>query len=305
MHQLRDSTTLHEIEECLKRDHPLLYKDFAEMHPFSLTVTLWEIIQKIIDGLHPSCYCLASHSYSHYLNLKLSPAALGVSYYYFRTLYTTSQVADKPRKSEAPKITYLSFTGFYSEIDIDVLYQNADNVQVIMIYDSSTGGPSFNGTEPDRDARASESQRRDFRISNNILLLPLDCSDGRVSSKAIKELFEQVVYRAIRSFRPELLVVNHSFNFHPEGDFPFALKASAWQKILHNLCLIVSYKILIFPHKLVAEDEYALPNNFDSSESLHLCEFRSKALPVYSRPWNSGYFEDCFVKSLEALSGKI
>lgn len=311
---LQQATSADEIEIALKKYVPELNSDFFCEHSIVAAISLSEIVEKLVDGEMLNMFSLFTTSYTHYLNLKLSPIVLGIAFYNYKILKQKIDKSgdDKKQKSSLAKITYIHFIGHYSEIDLDILYHTSDNIQVIMIYDRASGGPSFEKNDPLNDPDAADARipfqkKSVLKTSQNILLLPLDCSSGVIDSKEISNLFDSVVYRAILNFKPELIVLNHSFNFHPSKtpreDFPFSLKVTTFQKIIHNLCIISQYKLMIIPHKLIGVNDYVFKTNFNTSNP-HLQEFMKGSLRTYSRLWDVKYFTDCYVASLEVLTGK-
>lgn len=314
--QLKQQDSIDEIELSLKKELPCLYNDFFNAHSVIAAISFPELIEKLLEGDLMNVFCLFSASYTHYLNLQLSPIALAIAFYNFK-IYKNSIQDGKGRnlnpRLKQNKITYLSFCGFYSQSDIDFLNEScaSKNTQVIVIYDASTGGPCPNDMEFPPSLTKKSLGKSKIGVSENMLLLPLDCSNGGINSRDLFDLFESVVCRAISNFQPDLLVINHSFNFHPpevdKDAFPFSLTSSMWSKILYELCLVTNYRVLVYPHKLIGKDEYIDKTDFNLNKMAslqNLKEFMGKPWEIYSRQWNVMYFQDCFSGSLEVMTSK-
>ena len=313
-----------EIEISLKNKTPSLYRDLFGYQTILAIVSISEVIDKIIEGDLNSSFCLVSLSFTHSLSIKISPAALAVSFLNYKLLQrknddiSSSSAAEKSsnNKQNLPKITLLYFTGYYSEVDIDIICELSENVQIIMVYDSSTGGPNFSSSmNSGADEAKTEEDSRDpyqktpfYKKSSNILLLPLACTENTINSEEIWVLFERVIFPSIIRYAPELLIINHSFNFHPnkfeDKDDPmrFNLSQHIWDHIFYQLCLILQYKVVIIPHKLIEPKEYYRKTDF-STKNPHMKEFIENVPKIYGRPWNLNYFENTYVSSLEILSG--
>lgn len=309
-----DCSSIEKLETFLKCDsrYEDFHSDFWSAQPIFAAISLAELIDKITDGEIVNTFCLFPIAYRFPLNLKLSPLALAISFFNFKQLQVTRPQSSTEflyTKKTLPKITYICFTGYYSELDIDVLYQFSENVQVIMIYDAQTGGPDFwNDDTSDEQSIAQDSRVRriNFRsISDKILLLPLDTSNENVTSRNFYDLFEQAVYRSLRAFKPDLVAINHPFTFDPEqSSCRFGLKPKTWSKILFEICEAVNYKVLILPHKLRSpEQEVKLEEASTSDQSMTY--FIEKVIPQFCHKLNSKLFEEYFGSSLEVMASKI
>mgnify|MGYP006950856946 FL=1 len=301
------------IEKEIKEKYPEFWHDFWSEQSVIMAVSLTELIDKVTDGEIHSSFCLLSLAYRFRLNLKLSPLALSISFFNYKQLQI-EKPSSKERiysKSTLPRLTYICFSGFYSELDIDIINEFSENVQIIMIYDASTGGPLI-GEErivdaDDDDARLPNQRRHFLSISEKLLLLPLDCSDGKITSRNLYDLFDTMVTRSIKKFRAEMVLINHPFNFDSAqtstSQLPFMLKPKTWSKILYDICLTVNCKVMIHPHKIIDPKNYDSGVNFKGNNA-HLNFFVTNVVPVYANPFRRGYFEKCFLLSLEVLASK-
>jgi len=305
---------LSEMETQLKSKFPRLSEDFFSPDNMITITSLSELIDKISQGEISNAFCFSLLKFEFPINLRLSSLALAISFDNYKKLQLKQDQETTFKKSTLPKLTYISFNGLYSQLDINILYEYSDNVQVIMIYDKNTGGPIAEDRIPEDPRNEAGIDFNTFdsiaKISKNILLLPLDFSEGKFDSKSIYNLFTNTINRAVRKFDPETVLITHSFNFQPEEPFnqakksqvPFSLKASTWTKILHDLCVAVNYKVIVFPSKPC----YGPNINNEAgagADKWKLKESDEETLLAFSQPWNSSYIEDCFIGSLEVLSG--
>lgn len=298
--------------EDLSKYHQDLYMDLLSPQSIVAAISLAELIDKVTDGEIVNTFCLLLLAYRYPLNLKLSPLSIGISFFNYKQLLMPNPAFPEEKlysKETLPKITYICFSGFYSEIDIDVLCEFSKNVQIIMLYDRETGGPVFWEENSigiyQNDAR---SKKKDiFSLNDNVLLLPMDSSGGKINSKNIYDLFDYTVYKSIRKFKPEIVLINHSFNFGPEqaaqSKAPFILKAKTWSKILYEICVAANYKVMILPHKLINLHEYC-EDPVISETTQHLKHFSQTILPKFSDKFVEKSFEEYFIGSVEVLSSK-
>jgi hypothetical protein len=265
-------------------------------------IALAEVCDKITDGEIFNAFILLSNFLTHPLNNLLSTAAIAVSFFNYKlTKLKKSSNNDEfiYTKSQLPKITYIAFEGFYSEITIDMLSSFSDNVQIIMIYDSKTGGPnvlnSRYGEQKDLHYRVKDAETND-----KVLYVPLECASDKKSyfGEDFLLLFEDVILKSVRRFKPDLIVMSHSFNFTRNNKTPFQIDEKAFSQIVYNLCLTVNYKLIIFPFKLYASGLQVYdPRRHDNSERIEY--IRNRFCEDYDRK----YLSNCFVDSVEALAG--
>ena len=292
-------------ESQMKSKYPDFASDF--MNPSHLA--LHELIDKITDGDIANGICLMSISYSFPLNAKLSPLALAGSFYNFKLLQAAKLNSGEKlyKRDTLPKMTYICFTGYYSELDIDVLSATSDNVQIIMIYDSRTGGPAIdhefmNESEVEFDARLPSRRKHFQKVNPNLLLIPLDTSNDGVTSRELYDVFEELVFEGLKRFKPELVLINCPFNFN--GDctkkFPFSLKSKTWAKIFYTICDTAFFRVVLLPHKVIKREEY-----FDrQSENENLDFFLDKVLPQFSQPWDKSNIEQYMAATIEVITSK-
>ena len=313
-----DTTTLDlyssdEALVCIKEESELLKFDLLNDSIVNTVVSLMENIDRLSDDEIKSCFVLSSHTFTHPLNCLLSPAALSVAF----MNYKLSQL-QKPNKDELyynpkslPRVTYLSFTGIYSEIDIDVLNAFSENIQTIMVYDEQTGGPDI---LPD----VAYGEGRDFRqikrhagdINEKLLLLPMRSykdRNGKVyNSNDILCFFEEIIFKSIEKFKPSYIVLNCSLNFDPESKNPFNLDPKTLGHIVQVLSQLSDKKVLIYPFKLPDINNSEVQTCLDRSASfLQVEEQRDRFINIldcYSETYNIEYFNDCFINLIETLS---
>ena len=301
------------LEADIHQYYPELYRDLWGSQPIVATISLAELIDKVTDGEIVNTFCMMFLAYRYQLNLKLSPLSIAISFFNYKQLQIKKPGSvDETlyNKSTLPRLTYICFSGYFSELDIDVLTEFSENVQIIMIYDNQTGGPTFwdNKMSDVYEDDARKHKKAFDMISDKILLLPLDSSGGKINSRNLYDLFEYTVYRSIRKFRPDMVIINHPFNFTPENaegpkSPPFILKPKTWSKILFEICVAANYKVMILPHKLLNADQYYEKVNF-SSQNPHMKDFVKRVLPMFSQPLTSKSLEDYFVSSVEVMSSK-
>ena len=303
-----------EMETELSSQFPRLYEDFFSTENMITLTSLSELIDKISQGDILNAFCFSLLTFNFPLNLRLSPITLAISFDSYKKLQLKEEAENTYKKSALPKLTYICFNGIYSQLDIYMIYEYSDNVQVIMIYDQSTGGPIVEQRTPDNSVSEAENDPKSFeslaKISKNILLIPLDCSAGKIDSKSIYDLFTNTINRAVRAFEPETVLIAHSFTFHPDEPYnqtkanpiPFSLKTSTWTKILYDLCLIANYKVLVYPSKL-CYDPSTRNDTADGENSWKMTKNDEETALTFSQSWNPSYFENCIIGTLEALSG--
>ena len=292
-----------DIELGLKSKYPRFYHDFFGPDALSLVTSVGDLIEQVADGDMINAFCVCNLSFTSPLNQLLSPLALSLVYYTQRFL--NKKRIDSNSKETPSKITYISFGGFFSELDVDLLDQLSENVQMIVIYEKSTSEFPIASRIDDVIELNGLQKNVPSKFRSNLLLLPLDCSGGKISSRHLIDLFENVVHRAIKAFAPEAILISHSFNFNPTQSLhgktnpvPFSLKASTWGKILYNLCLAVNYRVIVFPHKPL------LPEAIEVKENENLEKILKEIIPIYSQEWNALYLEECMTLTMEVLSGK-
>ena len=299
-------TKIEGLQSFMQQDHPKFYEDFWGDRNLEFADSFEDVLDKIRLSQYTNVLCLMDLSYTFPYNLKLSPLAFAISFYNFKLEKLTEKqpkgLEGQNIKAPLTKITYICFTGYYSEIDIDVLTKFSQDVQIIMIYLNTTGGPVLDNknTESSRDeldARVLLKRKNVITISKNILLLPLDASEETINSDYIYELFDVIVTPAIKRFETEIVCVNYPISFHKESGF--ALKPSTWSKILYNICLAANYNVVLCPHRIF------VPEERDTIDNEAIQMFVADILPKFSRAPDWDYFQECFTRSLHVLSSKF
>ena len=284
------------------------YPDFAKDVMNSSNLVLHELIDKVTDGDISNGICLMSISYRFPLNIKLSPLALAGSFFNYKLMQATKLNTGGKiyKRNSLPKMTYIYFTGYYSELDIDILSAFSDNVQIIMIYESSTGGPLFDSgilsdDELETDTKKFKKRESSRGQNKNLLLIPLDSSLGTITSRELYDVFEDFVFEGLRRFNPEVVLINCPFNFDTSDvskRFPFTLKAKTWAKILHTICSIAFYRVVFLPHKIIERDEHK--QQYQKRDILNNSITNTPSL--YSQIWNKNCIEEYLVATLEVLT---
>ena len=305
---------LENLEENIKKRSLPLHSDLLGFDTLNAVHSISELIHKIVDGEFLNAFSSLILTFASFQCLKISPAALFISFYNYKLL--ESPKLPQTTASELPKISYICFHGFYSQLDIDIINQFSQNVQIIMIYDASTQDSSFSDinadsslrSEQDEDIRASNYKKKHPKINPNVLLLPLDCGvDTDIDSSVLYNLFERVVFPSITRYNPEAVVISSSFNYHSASPFEasnprITLDEGTWSRILYQICLISNFRVLVMAHKLIKRKEYYTETDFDT-ETHNMKRFFDSVETVCCRPWDTSYLENCFVCTLEILSG--
>ena len=270
------------------------------------SIALAEVCDKITDGEIFNAFILLSNFLKHPLNNLLSTAALAVSFFNHKLSKIKKSNSEEYiyNKSQLPKITYIAFEGFYSEITIDTLLSFSDNVQIIIIYDANTGGPNIlhsrYGVVPDNDYRVN-SLSNPSSAYDKILYLPLECDPEKKSifGEDFMILFDDMVLRSIRKFKPDLVVMSHSFTFTKNNKTPFYIEETQLSNIVYNICLTCNFKLIIFPFKL--HDE-ALKHYGHEEKSVERIQYIKQR---FCEDYDRKYLKISFVNCVETLSGII
>jgi len=308
------------INQLKENDLPNLNKNdlmtFDMLNPetIKLAISISEALDRTTDDEITNSIVLASHNFFSPINWLLSPAALAISFFNFQLLSLQKQHKDEKyySKTSLPRTTYLSLTGLYSEIDIDVLSEFSENIQIIVLYDESTG-PSFiqkGEFEPEKSLR---SKKRHFQqISNKILLIPVKCSSARrkngkmYSPNDILTIIENLVIPSIEKFKPSSIVINSSFIFEEGNSTPFFIDGQTMSCIISFLKILCDNKILVFPFKLPNLNEQNVKNLFEKTmDFLPSDEHRerfSSILTKYGVPYDELHFKECFCNVFETLA---
>ena len=307
-----DSIKENNIMDKLKHHEPELYHDFFNDEAIIEVMSLQILIEKVGDGDIVNSVGLVAFNFLHPLNQKLSIQALAASFLNYKLLHT--KITDRSlvyNKDNLPKITLLSMVGYYSELDIDILYHYSKNVQIVMLYDSRTGGPDFSNWEiVETDTRLPNCTKPFYMISDKLLLLPIDVSHGSLESHEIYDIFEKVICYSVQLFKPDIALVNHSFNFHPSSSsevnpIPFSLKARTLCKIIYDFCQAVQYRILVTvrkPIRRVGADGKPLWHSKSTEKSTELKEVVGIDPTIYFREWDYNYCEDAIESVIEVIT---
>ena len=303
--------------EPFKDRESLLTYDFTNDSIIATVGSMTEALNKITDDEASNYVFLSSHNFLDPINWLLSPAALSIAYFNYQLLNTR-----KPHKEEnyytkqsLTKVTYICFTGIYSEIDIDIIYAISDNVQIIMIYDENTGGPAIISNKYKQEDRDFRKTKRHFHtISNRLLLIPLKCPEKSTqksySPNDILAVFEEIVLKALSKFKSSYIVLNCSLTFEENNKTPFILDETTLACIVNMISTTCDNKILVYPFKLpdlrvqeiidhTAKSLDELKDNKEDHDRLRYI------IDTYSVTYNEEFFSNCFVAIFEVLSGKF
>ena len=305
-----------DIEKVRGEDELIAYDLFSEPI-MAIVISLQEALDKITDDEINNLFVLCCHNFIHPINWLLSPVAISLSFFHMQLLGMKKPHKDDPyyTKSNLPRVTYLSLTGLFSEIDIDILNAFSDNVQIINVYDENTGGPS---SILNQGEYSSEPSFRDtdstFQKITKLLLVPLKCSKeggGKpYQPNDLLTLFQDIVIRSIEKFKPSYIVLNCSLIFDKNSQTPFWLDEETFGHIVHLLCQLCDNKVLIYPFKLPqkppqdSKDNELLLSGIKRYNQKPKLQTRLQFIwDRYFIPYNEIYLRDCFVQAFEALSG--
>ena len=280
-------------------------------------LSLHELFDRITDDEVSNCFCLTSNPFIHPINYLLSPAALALSYFHHSLLASKNprrNTENHYNKQTLPRVTYLSLTGIYSEIDIDIINTFSDSVQTIVIYDENTGGPPILPRKNNRkfeEGSLREQETHFHNICKMLLLIPLECStDEKIksySSKDMLNLIMDMVIPSIAKFKPTYIVLNCSLIFDQNNKTPFDIDESTLAKITQLLKVVADQKVIIYPFKLPTQTENHTLTVFNQvHESKKKQEQQQRLDYIFKRyaiPYNETYLLNSFVNTLEALSG--
>lgn len=305
------------IESALENNAMLLRYDFFNDSALATTISLSEIIDQITDGEDDesqNCIVLSSHNFVHPYNWLLSPAALAVSFFNFqmKQLKKSKQNASVYSKSTLPAVTYLSLTGIFSGIDIDILHHSSDRVQTIVIYDENTG-PAILKKES-RFKKEHKSAWDYQEMSDKILLLPLECTRTEkdrkkdYNSSDLLQIIENFVVPSITKFRPAYIVLNCSLIFDNESNqTPFSLTEEALAYIV-QLLLKLDCKVIVYPFKFPNFRDLEVKKYFEKAwKDISPKDDHNRLNYIterYGIPYNELYLRDCVVSIFEVLSSK-
>jgi hypothetical protein len=290
---LKDEKSMRKIqgleysEKKLKEKFPLCFNDLLGPETYKTIISISELAEKLLEGQFESSFCLVSIQFSHHQVLKVSLAAMVISFYNFKLLQKKpSHHEEAFKKDTLPKITLITFVGPYFELDAVLLNEYSENVQLIVIYEQ-------------QDDTLSEMIDKVWK--QNVLLLPLT---GLIQSSSIVFLFRNYVLPAIKIFEPELVFFSHSFNMHPAKDnstnmhaakdnsTKISLYSHDLSYIVDSLCKLTNYKVIIIPEKVIEKDEYVGNSEIDN------LKFSKSS----TRKWNYDYFTKCVIKIFEGLT---
>ena len=300
--------------EKVKEDELIAYDLFSEPI-MAIVISLQEALDKITDDEINNLFVLCCHNFIHPINWLLSPVAIALSFFHMQLLGMKKPHKDDPyyTKSNLPRVTYLSLTGLFSEIDIDILNAFSDNVQIINIYDENTGGPSsiLNQGEYSSEPSFRDSESTFQKIAK-LLLVPLKCSKegGKpYQPNDLLTIFQDIVIRSIEKFKPSYIVLNCSLIFDKNSQTPFWLDEETFGYIVHLLCQLCDNKVLIYPFKLPQKPQDPKDNELFLSgikKYYQKPQLQTRLQFIWDRyfiPYNEIYLRDCYVQAFEALAG--
>lgn len=305
-----------------------LMADFCSSSSLYTSMSLHGIIEKLTDNDVSNCFFQNPFYFDHYLNYTMSPMALNLSYFHYRL---TTYNKDNFSKSTLPRCTYISFTGVYSEQEYDIISRYSDSVQLIMLYDASTGGPCF--SQQSEYTESDAKHKKGFYMKDNIFFLPIETNGPRkiLYPSDFVTIFRSIVLPLIYSFNPEYVVFNHSFIFSDNSNNPFYIDSRSLGKILRALSINSDFKILIYPFKIPARTPEELGKFLDNisadlkkkltKEDYYFDEKQKKdedkkvqnqvdqfvarhkyIAEIYGLDYDRKYFRDCYVSAIESIS---
>mmetsp|Transcript_16435 Transcript_16435/g.14119 ORF Transcript_16435/g.14119 Transcript_16435/m.14119 type:complete len:131 (+) Transcript_16435:692-1084(+) len=130
-------------------------------------------------------------------------------------------------------MTYVSFTGIFSEADIDMLRETSERIQIICLYDVRTGGPKIFTKDGEYDMRSFRKDNEYEALakkSKGLLLIPIDTTLSGKSFNPIdvQSILDNIIYPAIISYSPECIVYNFDPSFSdPNNPSPFYINNEA------------------------------------------------------------------------------
>ena len=312
------SSNIEAIDKYTDDDTNLLSFDLINDSTLTTILSLHELFDRVTDDEVSNCFCLTSNPFIHPINCLLSSAALGLSYFHHSLLATKSSKRDKKNfynKQNLPKVTYLSLTGIYSEIDIDMINTFSDNVQTIVMYDENTGGPAILSKRSHQNLEEDSLREHEIHfqnISKTLLLIPLECSaDEKVksySSNDILNLIMDLVIPSIAKFKPVYIVLNCSLIFDQNNKTPFDIDEATLAKIIQLLKLVADQKVIVYPFKLPTQTNHTLTAFNQTRKFIKKREQQQRLDYIFERyaiPYNETYLLNSFVNTIEALSGII
>ena len=311
------STTLDGVQSPklpISDEKTLLTDDLLNDSAMVTAISILEMYDKITDNEIQNCIMMTTHSFIHPVNYLLSIAALGLSFFNFQLLSLRKFQTDEAfyDRETLPPVTYISFTGIFSEIDIDVVNAFSNNVQTIVLYDSSTGGPTLDkkgAYEVVEDQRTTP--RHPHTVSDKLLLIPLNCENSKTkkayNQNDILTIFENLVARSIAKFKPTYIVLNCSFIFEENNDTPLAIDKETMAQIIHLLSLLCDKKIIIYPFKLPNIQRGDTKKYFDATNQFLKSDLQKERFKTiftkYSRPYDEKYLAGSIYASFEVLAG--
>lgn len=310
-----DLSKIESLHEAEQEDKGLLSYDFFNPSTLSIVTSLYEIFDKITDDEIENCVFLASHSFIHPYNWFLSPAALALAYFHSQLLFLKKPYKEDLyyTKQNLPSITYISLTGIYSEMDIDVLNAFSENIQTIIVYDETTGGPSFSQKGEYSATEDLRIKKRNFQeISNKLLLVPFH--NSKTKKQGLKDfspndllwIVENVILAAIEKFRPSYIVLNCSLIFDESNNTPFLMDQESMTHIINVLKQVCDNKVVVFPFKLANQKN---PQNAELFNSVinyapkNQQDRLRNVVQKYGVPYNNLHVRDIFMSIFEALAG--
>jgi len=311
-----DLDKIKDLEEAEQKDQELLSFDLFNSSTLSIITSLYEVFDKLTDDEIENCVFLSSHSFIHPYNWLLSPAALALSFFHSQLMFLKKPYKDDLyyTKHSLPSVTYISLTGIYSEMDIDMLHSFSENIQTIIIYDEITGGPVFSRKGEYTAPEDLRSKKRNFQeISNKLLLVPLQNSKKKkeemkdFSPNDLLWIFENIVLAAIEKFKPSYIVLNYSLTFDDSNNTPFLMDTETMSHIIHLLKQVSDNKIVVFPFKLPNQRNETNANLSKRVLKQYAPEKQKERLQntiqKYGVPYNELHTRDIFLSIFETLAG--
>lgn len=175
-----------------------------------------------------------------------SPLQIAIPLYYF--------YLQKENVEEKKRISLIIFGDRYTDLSIRFMlkYSAYDDVQIIMIYEK---GKHITFDLANRTTNNSEisKMKSSLEINWNLLLLPLDFKKEVMGSSEWDHIFQNVVSPAISSFHPDLVIIDHCFNFKTQQIIFSDQDCSIWKRILYHLRKASSNNILLVSRNLSKE----------------------------------------------------
>ena len=222
------------------------------------------------------------------------PIIIGIMGYYekLKTYKKMTKETDSENENEQkyfytngnlPRITFINLDGFDNPMNYGFCNSLGKNLQII----------SVNIDGELKVIKEIEDSIKNFHKNHNkphFFSIPMRTANRKnqykIKSKDFWEVFNTIIFKLIEKHKPSLIVLSHSFFFYKTINRKnnIDLNPQTFSKIIHKLCLLSNYKIVLFQNINIKYENMANPifkpeyqiwqDNFSFEDKNHLFDNR-------------------------------